>query len=123
MKTKDLMVLGSILMLILCSVANVSADSGAAPNSAPILTGHQQDLVNRHLVNLTKMLGLSTEQQAEIKPILLDQEAKRKDFAASRAKIQELQDATDSLIQPILTAAQLTTYNAMSERHKMRPDR
>jgi hypothetical protein len=133
MKSNDFMVLGSILILTLFSVRNVSADSGAAPKSAPIFKqtpkGPQEDPANRLLKNMTKELGLSNEQQAEIKSILLNQQAKRQEiianaahnFAERSAKFHELRDATDSLIRPILTADQLTTYNAMLARRKLPP--
>jgi hypothetical protein len=134
MKTKNFMVMGSILMLTVFSVHNVSADSSAAPISAPFMkldTNTQlADVVNIRLENMTGQLGLSAEQQTEIRPILLDEEAKRLDIIASatqtfderRANLQQLRDATDSIIRPLLTAVQQNMHdaflNALPERRK-----
>jgi hypothetical protein len=138
MKTKNFMVLGGILMLAVLSEQYVFADSSAVSNGAPNMkrtqVAHQKDLVSSRLESMTRHLGLSPVQQAAIKPILLDEAANLKVLGANatqtvavkKTKLQELRDATDSKIRPILTADQLNRHEellkAISERRKYRED-
>src|SRR5450631_3420938 len=83
MKTWSSVIVVSILTWAVISVQNVSAESGATPKNDPIVKQNpetqQKDPVTKRLDSLTRRLGLSTEQQAEIKLILLDESIKLKE--------------------------------------------
>ena len=139
MKTWNFVVMCSFLMLAVLSIQNVSAEPSAEPKKAPVMnqvsSARHKDPVTKHLENMAKRYGLSTEQQAEIKLILLEDAAKLKELRADtslnaaekKAKMHELRDATDSKIHSILTAEQQIKHDALlkdiSERRKSRENK
>ena len=121
------------------STQNASAESGAVPGNAPVMkrdSGAQgRDPVTRRLESMTRRLDLTTEQQAEIKPILLDETAKLKELRADvkltiveqKAKLHEIRAATNDKIRSILTPEQQQKHDALlkeaSERRKIRENK
>jgi Spy/CpxP family protein refolding chaperone len=126
----------SILVWAVSSVHNASAEPGAEPIRPSVMkryTGAQdKGPVSLRLENMTKQLGLSIEQQAEIKKILLDENIRLKDFRANanqnavenKAKMQELRNDTNNKIRLILTTEQQKNRDVyikdISDRHKSR---
>ena len=108
----------SILFWSISLVQNASAESAADLKRPPVMkqyTGVEEiDPVSRRFENMINQLGLSTEQQAEIKKILLDENVKLKDFRANakqnpvenKAKMQELRNDTNNKIRLILSTEQ-----------------
>jgi Spy/CpxP family protein refolding chaperone len=83
----------------------------------------------RHLQHLTTKLGLTSEQQEKIKPILDEEAAQLKAIdnekltrAERRTRMQELHGATFEKIRPILTPEQQKKHDAMREQMKDRRD-
>lgn len=81
----------------------------------------------RHLQRLTATLGLTTEQQDKIKPILEEEATQLKAIDGEkltgperRTRMQELHGTTFEKIRPILTPEQQKKHDAMRERMKDR---
>jgi hypothetical protein len=135
MRIRDYVVLTGMLMLV-AEPQYVSAQPGGGSETAPVAKPDRgvegKDLVTKHLEGMTRRLSLTTEQQEAIKPILIDEEAGLDRLRADgnltkteqKTKMQELRDATNEKIRPILTAEQQKTRDAIlkdiTERHKNR---
>ncbi|HYZ86755.1 MAG TPA: hypothetical protein VE621_20235 [Bryobacteraceae bacterium] len=108
----------------------VALSATALPQNAP--ADHQEKQGGRegrhadHLAAMQEQLKLTPEQVAKIKPILEEQRTKMQalrseaqqgsDREAIRTKMQAIRTETAEKIKPILTAEQLTQWNAMQER-------
>lgn len=79
---------------------------------------------DRQLQHLTRELGLSSDQQAQIKPLLVDRqqkmEALMQDQTVSRedrhARMQSIRQESQSKIEAVLTDTQKQKFEAMQER-------
>ena len=83
--------------------------------------GTPEERAERQLQTMTKQLSLSAEQSAKLKPILLqrvnEQQALRekmqgKDRQAMMAEMKTMREKYDAQFKTILTAEQLTKYEA-----------
>jgi len=89
---------------------------------------HQPMSADRRLEHMTKMLNLTTDQQAKIKPLLETEQTQmqslRSDSSLSpddrRAKAQQLRESTHQQINGILTAEQQQKWQQMQERQRER---
>ena len=139
MKTMRIWKYMTLVIMLVWAVStgqNASAETGAEPKGAPVMKqdpgAQAKDPVTKHLESMAKRYGLSTEQQAKIKPILLDEAAKLKKLRAdtsltaaeNKVKLQKLRDDTNSKIRLILTVEQQkkreTHFKDISERHKIK---
>ena len=124
MRIWKIMTLVGILVWGVSSAQNVFAQSGAELKSSPGMkrdtAAQGKDPVIRHLESMTRQLGLSSEQQEAIKPILADEAVQLKELRANsnltvaekKAKMQELRQATFEKIRPVLTAEQQNKHDA-----------
>jgi len=124
----------SMLVWAVSTGQNASAETDVEPKGPQDMKqnpgAQTKDPVAKHLESMTKRLGLTTEQQAEIKPILLDEAAKSKELRAdtsltaaeNKVKLQKLRDDTNSKIRLILTVEQQKIremhFKDISERRK-----
>jgi protein CpxP len=134
-----LLVLAGMLVWTATSIQTASAETGAAPGNAPVMyrvpEAQGKGPMNRSIEVMTQRLGLSTEQQDAIKPILEIVAAKRNALRADvklsaaekKAKFQEFRADTDDKIRAILTPEQQKKQGAFlkeaSERRKIRADK
>lgn len=90
---------------------------------------HTPVTTDEHLAHLTKMLNLSTEQQAKIRPIL-DNETQqmqtlRQDTTMSRedkmTKMRSIRENSMTQITPILTSEQQQKWQEMQSQHMQAP--
>jgi hypothetical protein len=116
------------------SVKNVSAEIGGTPDNAPVVKQNvgakKKDPLAGRIESITKRLGLSTEQQADIKLILQDEAAKLKVIRETtnltvdekKIKMQEQRDAIKNRIRSVLTDDQQIKYdeilNKIAEKRK-----
>ncbi|RII26479.1 MAG: hypothetical protein CXR30_16510 [Geobacter sp.] len=111
----------AIAGIILCSVSAVRngfADTDIEPNGAQVVNQNdmtrENELVTRRLEGVSKRFNLTTEQQAEVRLILLDEATKMRvirddpsqTIAEKKAEIVELREVTENKIRPLLTAEQ-----------------
>lgn len=90
---------------------------------------HRMD-PNRQLEHLTRELNLSTDQQSQIKPLLVDQqqkmEALHQDESLAqedrRAKAKSISDDTHSRIEAVLNDDQKQKFEAMQQRMHHGPE-
>ncbi|RRA47737.1 hypothetical protein D1Y84_04930 [Acidipila sp. EB88] len=83
---------------------------------------------DRELEHLTKALNLSSDQQAQIKPILQDRQTQmmqiHEDTSTARpdkmAKMKSLDEASNSKLEAVLTADQKPKYEKMIADRKAR---
>jgi hypothetical protein len=85
--------------------------------------GHGRRMMNpdRQLEHMTKVLNLSADQQAQIKPILLDRQQKMQAVFQDqtvaqqdrRAKMQAIRQDTDSRIEAVLNDQQKQQFASM----------
>jgi Spy/CpxP family protein refolding chaperone len=129
------MALVGILVWVASSTQHASAESGTRSENAPVMKQAQEsqgnDMITKRAEIITRRLGLTTEQQAAIKPILVEEAAKLKELRADvkltvaelRTKLLELRAATDTKIRSILTPEQQQKHDALlkeaSERRKI----
>ncbi|MGB7134740.1 MAG: hypothetical protein WBD46_05605 [Acidobacteriaceae bacterium] len=79
---------------------------------------------DRQLEHMTKMLNLSADQQAQIKPILLDRQQKMQALFQDqtsaqqdrRSKMQAIRQDTNSRIEAVLNDQQKQQFESMHER-------
>lgn len=128
MKMVNVLVLVSILVWSISSVQEVFAESGTEPIMAPAIKQDMatqgKDIITKRLESITKRLGLSAEQQVEIKSVLLDEAAKLKDLRANtnhtiaekKEKTQELRDSTNSKIRSFLTTEQQIKHDELLKK-------
>jgi len=84
------------------------------------------------MADMKSRLGLTEEQQAQIKPILDDEFAKRHAIIEKyqgqgrqarpslRSELQQLRAVTDQRLAPILTKVQMDEYHKMQEEARQR---
>jgi len=108
------------------SSAALAQDNAAPPQEQGGGRGHMDP--NRQLEHMTKELGLSADQQAQIKPVLVDRqqqmEALFQNQSLSRedrhSKMMAIRQDTDSRIQSVLNDDQKQKFQAMQERMQER---
>jgi len=123
------------LVALSLGLATLSAEASAQttePESAPVMkrgAGRMvRDSVAWRLDNLTRRLGLSAEQRAEIRPILEAETVQLKAVRADggltrderRQKIQAQHDATYEKIHAFLTPEQQQKHDALREEFRER---
>ncbi len=89
---------------------------------------HRMD-PDRQLQRLTHELSLSSDQQSQIKPLLVDQQQKMQALFQDqslaqedrRAKAKSIRDDTHSKIEALLTDEQKPKYEAMEQRMNRGP--
>jgi periplasmic protein CpxP/Spy len=119
--------------LTLCSAAAFAQqDNAAAPTpdaSAPRQGGghgHQPQSPDEQVARMTKRYNLSSDQQAQIKPILANQQqqmqALRQDSSLSRedkmAKMKSIRDDSSSKIQAVLNDSQKQKFAQDQQRRQ-----
>ncbi len=138
-RTKRLAVMLAGVLSLSLLAGQAMAQTGEPPQGRPKMMhrgeGMGQPDPARHLQRLTTNLGLTTEQQEKIKPILDEEAAQLKAIdnekltgAERRTRMKELHGATFEKIRPILTPEQQKKHDAMRERmqdrnkaHQMKP--
>jgi len=115
--------LGGILTLGVSNAA--TAQDNPAPAQQQGQPGRGPDRMNpdRQLERMTRELGLSTDQQAQIKPLLIERQQKMEatfqDQSASqqdrRAKMQSIRQESQSKIEAVLNDQQKQKFAAMEE--------
>jgi Spy/CpxP family protein refolding chaperone len=117
------MALGGLIALG-AQAALCAQDQTAPPPDQQQGQGHgRRGMMNpdRQLEHMTKVLNLSADQQAQIKPILLDRQQKMQalwqDQSAAqqdrRAKMQAIRQDTDSRIEAVLNDQQKQQFESM----------
>jgi protein CpxP len=120
--------LGGILTLGVSNAA--TAQDNPAPAQQQGQPGRGPDRMNpdRQLERMTRELGLSTDQQAQIKPLLIERQQKMEatfqDQSASqqdrRAKMQSIRQESQGKIEAVLNDQQKQKFEAMQEHMRGR---
>ncbi|HYN15347.1 MAG TPA: hypothetical protein VES66_06110 [Terriglobales bacterium] len=87
---------------------------------------HGMPSVDERLQHMTKMLNLSDDQQAKVKPILQDEHSQmaslKQDTSMSQqdrhTKFEQIHDATKQKIRGVLNDEQKAKFDSMHARHK-----
>jgi periplasmic protein CpxP/Spy len=120
----------SALIGATAAIGAPQAVSAPAGQNEPVQTDgthantHRQPDPQRQMEHLTKRLGLTSEQQNQLLPILSQQaeqvKAVRSDTSLSetdrRAKMRELRQATNKEVRNVLTDSQKQQYDAMLQK-------
>jgi periplasmic protein CpxP/Spy len=106
------------------------AQDQTTPSTPPPMHGPRGQMINpdQQLEHLTKALNLTSDQQAQIKPILTNQQQQmmqlHQDQSLSRedkmAKGKSLHEDTTSKIEAVLTPDQKQKYEAMQQKMQER---
>jgi len=119
------LIAGGVFAADMAVVAQDSTNAPAArPPGAP---GAQRGRIN--IENLAKMLTLTDDQKAKVKPVFEDRAQKMADLrqdtsldaAAKRAKMKEITDDANAKLKDILTAEQYDKWIKMSQRPRRAP--
>ena len=102
-------------------VSGMAVAQDGAPPQGQYGRGHMDP--NRQLEHMTKALGLSADQQAQIKPVLADRDQKMQalfgDQSLSRedrhAKMMSIRQDSESKISAVLNDQQKAKYQEMQE--------
>jgi hypothetical protein len=100
----------------------LAQESAAQPGQGEHGRGRMN--AEEQLKHLTESLNLTTDQQAQIKPILAARDQQRQQIFADQSlaeadrhtKMKTIQDATRGKIEAVLTDAQKQKFEAMQER-------
>ena len=118
--------LASALTLGVFSTA-LAQDNTAQPQSQPANApggGPMRMSPDRQLQHMTRMLGLSTDQQSQIKPLLVDRQQKMEAVFQDqslapqdrRARMQSIRQESQGKIEAVLTDQQRQTFESMRQR-------
>jgi protein CpxP len=111
------------------AAAFAQQDSPAPPDAAAQQGGHRQPPTpDEQVARMTKRYNLSADQQAQIKPIVADQQQKmmalRQDSSLSRddkmAKMKSIHEDSNTKIQAILTDTQKQQFAQDQQRMQER---
>jgi len=124
--------LGTFLLGGMLTLGMAASTALAQENAAPAGQGehgqgeHGRGRMNAdgQLKHLTEALDLTTDQQAQIKPILAARDQQRQQIFADQSladadrhtKMKTIQDATRARIEAVLTDAQKQKLEAMQDR-------
>jgi Spy/CpxP family protein refolding chaperone len=114
--------LGGMLTLGMAASAALSQENGAQLGQGDHGRGRMD--AEGQLKHLTEALDLTTDQQAQIKPILAARDQQRQQIFADQSlaeadrhtKMKAIQDATHGKIEAVLTDAQKQKFDAMQEK-------
>jgi Spy/CpxP family protein refolding chaperone len=118
--------------LTLCSAASFAQQDNAAPDASASQQGsghgHQPRTPDEQVARMTKRYNLSSDQQAQIKPILANQQQQmqglRQDSTSSRedkmAKIKSIRDDSSAKIQALLNDGQKQKFAQDQQRRQER---
>lgn len=126
--------LGSMIA-VSANAALYAQDNGAQPTppqttsqpSGPSHRGHRMN-PDRQLAHLTKALDLTSDQQAQIKPILVDRQQQMRSLFQDqtlsrqdkRAKAQSIQQDTQTKLEAALNDTQKQKFEAMRAKMQAR---
>ncbi|HEY6488140.1 MAG: hypothetical protein WCC26_16220 [Terracidiphilus sp.] len=118
------LVLGGLLAAGTAGSATAQDNSAPAPEQGQAGRGAMRMDPNRQLEHMTRELGLSADQQGQIKPLLVDRqqkvEALFQDQSLSRedrrAKMQSIRQDSQTKIEAALNDQQKQKFEAMQER-------
>jgi len=119
--------LGGMLALGACGAAQ--AQDNPQPQPGQGQWGHGRGMnPDRQLDRLTRELNLTSDQQAQIKPLLVDRDQKMQALFQNdslsqddrRAQAKTIRDDTDSKIMAVLNDDQKQKYTAMQQRMQHR---
>jgi hypothetical protein len=125
MKIILIMILAYVLVWVNSPAHNVFASPGAeSPKAQSNVASQGNDIVIKRLESITRRLGLTMEQQAQIKPILQDEVSKLKELRDNhalpmdekRAKLQDVHMDTYTQIRPILTDEQKKIHDRIIDK-------
>ena len=114
--------LGGMLTLGMAASTALSQESAAQPGQGDHGRGRMD--AEGQLKHLTEALDLTTDQQAQIKPILAARDQQWQQIFADQSlaeadrhtKMKAIQDATRGKIEAVLTDAQKQKFEAMQEK-------
>ena len=123
--------LGTFLLGGMLTLGMAASTAPAQENAAPQGQGeHGRGRMDAEgqLKHLTQALDLTTDQQAQIKPVLAARDQQRQQIFADQSlaeadrhtKMKAIQDATRGKIEAVLTDTQKQKFEAMQERHEHR---
>jgi periplasmic protein CpxP/Spy len=120
--------LGSLLALGTTTAALAQNSAQPAQDQGPQGRGPGRMDPNRQLEHLTQTLSLSSDQQAQIKPLLVDRQQKMEavfqDQSLSgpdrRAKMQSIRQDSQSKIEAVLNDDQKQKFETMQQQQQMR---
>ena len=121
-RTLGTFLLGGMLTLGMAASVALAQENGAQPGQGEHGRGRMD--AEGQLKHLTEALDLTTDQQAQIKPILAARDQQRQQIFADQSlaeadrhtKMKAIQDATRGKIDAVLTDAQKQKFDAMQEK-------
>jgi len=120
-RTLGTFLLGGVLTLGMAASTALAQENAAQPGQGDHGRGRMD--AEGQLKHLTEALDLTTDQQAQIKPILAARDQQRQQIFADQSlaeadrhtKMKAMQDATKGKIEAVLTDAQKQKFEAMHE--------
>lgn len=120
--------LGGLLAAGTAGIAVAQDNAAPAPEQGQPGRGPMRMDPSRQLEHMTRELGLSTDQQGQIKPLLVDRQQKMEalfqDQSLSRedrrAKMQSIRQDSQSKIEAVLNDQQKQKFEAMEQRMRRR---
>jgi Spy/CpxP family protein refolding chaperone len=130
-RTLGTFLLGGVLSLGMAASTALAQENAAQPGQGGLGRGeHGRGRMDAdgQLKHLTEALDLTTDQQAQIKPILTARDQQRQQIFADQSladadrhtRMKAMQEATRGKIEAVLTDAQKQKFEAMQERHDHR---
>jgi Spy/CpxP family protein refolding chaperone len=121
-RTLGTFILGGVLTLGMAASTAFAQENAAQPGQAEHGRGRMD--AEGQLKHLTEALNLTTDQQAQIKPILAARDQQRQQIFADQSlaeadrhsKMKAMQEATRGKIEAVLTDTQKQKFEAMQER-------
>ena len=121
-RTLGTFLLGGMLTLGMAASTALSQENAAQPGQGEHGRGRMD--AEGQLKHLTEALDLTTDQQAQIKPILVARDQQRQQIFADQSlaeadrhtKMKAIQDSTRTKIEAVLTDAQKKKFDAMQEK-------
>ena len=126
---KATLILGALLsagLVLAQAPATNQAPSANAPQAAPAQQGHRNFAPNQQAAHMSKRLGLSDDQVAQIKPILADRfqqmQTLRADTSLSEqdrhAKFRALMQDSNTKIESVLNDTQKQQFEKMQAERR-----
>jgi hypothetical protein len=126
---KATLVLGALLsagLVLAQAPASNQAPTADAPQAAPAQQSHRDFDPNRQAVRLSKRLGLSSDQAAQIKPILVDRFQQMQNLRADtslnqrdrHAKVHALMQDSNTKIEAVLNDTQKQQFEKMQAERR-----
>ena len=108
-----------IAALLVVGMTSFAQEGKEKPNKEKMEQITPEQRAGKHLKKMTKELGLNPDQQAQLKTIFMDQEARKANpVKPTKEEGKALRKEMDAKMKSILTPEQFEKWNAENEKRK-----